>query len=63
MSHSIEEEEKEDIDCLIDHTQILMDTLKGINGKVSKEKVINELKQIRKRVNYMLKEEFGVENE
>ena len=59
MSHSVGEEEKEDIDCLIDHTQILMDTLKGLNGDVSKSKVIAELKQIKKRVDFMLNDLQG----
>lgn len=54
MSHSKEEEEQEDIQCLIDHTKILMDTLNGINGEVSKAKVISELKQLKKRVDFML---------
>ncbi len=59
MSHSQEEEEQEDIQCLIDHTQILMDTLNGINGEVSKSKVIAELKQVKKRVDFMLKDLEG----
>ena len=61
MSHSKEEQEKEDINCLIDHTKILMETLQGLRGVVSKTKVIKELKQIKKRVDYMLKEELGVD--
>lgn len=54
ISHSKEEEEAEDIQCLIDHCEILMDTLNGVNGEISKEKVINALEEIRKRVDYML---------
>lgn len=54
MSHSKDEEEAEDIQCLIDHTEILMETLNGIHGEVSKTKVIAELEQIKKRVDYML---------
>lgn len=60
MSHSTEEEEKEDIDCLLDHVEILKETLLGIRGVISKEKVIAELKQVKKRVDYMLTEDLGV---
>jgi len=59
MSHSKEEEEEEDIECLIDHTKILLETLEGINGVVSKSKIISELKQIKKRVDYMLEDLEG----
>ena len=54
LSHSKDEEEAEDIQCLIDHTEILLDTLNGVNGEISKSKVIDALEQIKKRVEYML---------
>ena len=59
MSHSAEEEEKEDLDCIEDNCKILLDTLHGINGKVSKAKVIKDLKEIQKRVDYMLNDLEG----
>jgi hypothetical protein len=54
MSHSKDDEDKEDIDCLLDHVKILQDTLMGLKGTIKKEKVIQELKQIKKRVDYMI---------
>lgn len=54
MSHRKDEEDKEDLDCIKDHLLILMDTLEGIRGNVSKSKVIKELEQIKRRVDYML---------
>jgi hypothetical protein len=67
MSHSQDESDKEDLDCIADHVKILSDTLNGINGEVSKAKVIKELRQIKKRVDYMLddlqsKEKCGQEH-
>lgn len=54
LSHSKEEEDAEDIACLIDHTTILLDTLNGVNGTFTKAQVIEQLEQIKKRVDYML---------
>ncbi len=54
MSHSEDEEDKEDIDCLIDHCTILLDTLNGINGDFTKAQIIEQIEQIKKRVDYML---------
>lgn len=53
MSHSGDAEEKEDLDCITFHAEELLKTLNGI-GVISKSKVIAELEQIKKRVDYML---------
>ena len=54
MSHSKEEEEAEDIQCLIDHTKILMETLTDLNKNPSKQDIITKLDEIKKRVEYMI---------
>lgn len=59
MSHSKAEEEKEDIECLIDHTNILLETLQGVKGNLTKPDLINKLEEIKKRVEYMLKDLRG----
>ncbi|MBW3010912.1 hypothetical protein KY326_01695 [Candidatus Woesearchaeota archaeon] len=54
MSHSQDEEDAEDIDCLRDHCTILLETLNGIHGNFTKAQVIEQIEQIKKRVDYML---------
>ena len=60
MSHSKDEEDSENIRCLIDHANILLEVLQGVDGVVRKSKIIKELLKIRKRVDYMLTEELKV---
>lgn len=59
MSHSKEEEEKEDIDCLIEHTQILLNTLTNIKKNPSKKEIIKLLSEVKKRVDFMLSDLKG----
>ena len=73
MSHSKDAEEKEDIDCLLEHLEILKQNILIIEDSLIKadkipkkseiiqmiEKALEEGKQVNKRLDYMIKDLKG----